>query len=136
MAENSKDVIMFDGVCNMCNGFVQFILKHESKPHFYFSSLQSDISISKLQAMGYAIDLENLKSVLLISNGEVHDKSTAAIEILRKLNRWGRIAVILYVFPKFLRDFVYDWIARNRYKWFGKQEVCWMQDPKWKPRFL
>lgn len=135
MMEN-KGIIMFDGHCNLCNGFVQFVLKYESEPHFFFASLQSEASKKMLESINYNANADDLKSVLLVRNDVVFTKSTAAIEIFRRLNILGKFAVVLYIFPKFVRDYIYDWIAQNRYVWFGKSEECWMPDARWKGRFL
>jgi predicted DCC family thiol-disulfide oxidoreductase YuxK len=136
MVEN--DVIFFDGVCNLCSGFVQYILMHEDKPHFKFASLQSEFASQMFKDANISITNENgdYQSVYLYKNNKLINKSTAVIEISRSLNSWGKIAVILYIFPRFFRDWVYDFVARNRYKWFGKQDICYLPKPEWKNRFL
>jgi predicted DCC family thiol-disulfide oxidoreductase YuxK len=129
-----KPVIFFDGVCNLCNASVQFIIKRDSKESFLFSSLQSDAA----QAILLQNKLENLDfdTIILLEDGIIYDKSTAILKILRKLSGLYKLGYIFIVVPKFIRDFVYKIISKNRYKWFGKRDSCMIPTEELKLRFL
>ncbi|MCA0932007.1 DCC1-like thiol-disulfide oxidoreductase family protein [Lutimonas saemankumensis] len=127
-------VILFDGVCNLCNRSVKFILKNESKPQFIFASLQSDAAKNIL--LHYNIKNINPSSILLLANNKVFDESDAVLEICRNLNRpWNMFTVFKYL-PLSFRDAIYRLVARNRYKWFGKKDSCTMEINEYKNRFL
>jgi predicted DCC family thiol-disulfide oxidoreductase YuxK len=126
-------VVLFDGVCNLCNGAVQFIISHDPEARFHFAPLESDISRRLLdgRTKGTLPD-----SVVLIEDGQVYTRSTAALRIVRRLKfPWPLLSAFLIV-PRPLRDMVYDAIARHRYKWFGKRDVCMMPTPELRSRFL
>jgi len=129
-----KPIILFDGVCNLCNASVQFIIKRDSKKNFMFSSLQSDAG----QAILLQNNLENLDfdTIILLEDGIVYDKSTAILKIIRRLSGFYKFGYIFIVVPKFIRDFVYKIIAKNRYKWFGKLDTCMIPTEELKLRFL
>lgn len=125
-------VILFDGECNLCNGAVQFIIKRDNKGYFKFASLQSEVARQYLPE-----NLSrNLSSIVLVADGKVYTQSTAALKIGRKLSGAWPLLYGLMVVPRFIRDFVYRWIAKNRYKWFGKADSCWVATPDLKSRFL
>ena len=129
-----QPVILFDGVCNLCNGAVQFVIKHDKKNVFRFASLQSETGQGLLAQ--YNLPTNELNSYILIENNKAYNRSTAALRVAKKLNG---IITWLYGFiiiPKIFRDSIYDWIARNRYKWFGKKEECMIPTPEVKARFL
>jgi predicted DCC family thiol-disulfide oxidoreductase YuxK len=131
---DNHSIILFDGVCNLCNSSVLFIIKRDPKARFYFAALQSDFGIAKLRE--YGISSVVPESVLLLEAGELCQKSTAALKIARNLSGlWPAIYVFIIV-PKFLRDFIYDFIARNRYRWFGKKDACMIPTPALKARFV
>ena len=134
MSVNNQAVILFDGVCNLCNGFVQFVIKHDRQGYFKFTALQSVAGQEILRAT----DLANnpLGTVVLVENGKVFVRSTAALKILARLDGWWPIAYAAIILPAFLRDLIYVGIARNRYRWFGKQESCMLPTPELKSRFL
>ncbi|MET4081619.1 putative DCC family thiol-disulfide oxidoreductase YuxK [Pedobacter sp. UYP30] len=132
MAEQA--IIFFDGVCNLCNGWVQFVLARDEKKYFKFATLQSDFAKNELSR--FEVDLDALKSVLLLEDGKLYSKSTAALRITRHLGSGWPILYGFLVVPKFIRNGVYNVVARNRYKWFGKQESCWIPTPELKSRFL
>jgi len=129
-----KPIILFDGVCNLCNTSVQFIIKRDSKKNFMFSSLQSDAG----QAILLQNNLENLDfdTIILLEDGIVYDKSTAILKIIRRLSGFYKFGYIFIMVPKFIRDFVYKIIAKNRYKWFGKRDTCMIPTEELKLRFL
>ena len=130
MAENERPVILFDGVCNLCTGSVQFVIERDARKQFRFASLQSPIA-EKL--LGRRDDLE---SMVLVQDGKTYRKSTAALLIAKRLDGlWPALSVFLVV-PRFLRDAVYDWIGRRRYRMFGKRDVCWTPRPELAERFL
>ena len=133
MAEKHA-IIFFDGVCNLCNGFVQFVIERDPEGYFQFSSLQSEAAKPYLQRCN--ISGEQLSSVVLIENETCYTQSTAALRILKKLGSGWTFFYAAIIFSKFLRDAVYGFIARNRYRWFGKQEACWLPTPELKSRFL
>jgi predicted DCC family thiol-disulfide oxidoreductase YuxK len=126
-------VILFDGVCNLCNGFVQFVIKRDNVAYFSFAALQSDYAQQKLDA-----DLvdKNLSSVILMENGIVYTQSTAALRILKQMSGLYPLLYAFIIVPSFIRDAVYKWVARNRYKWFGKTEYCMVPTPELKARFI
>jgi len=130
----AKEVILFDGVCNFCNSSVNFIMDRDPQQRFQFASLQSEAAHKLLGEHGE--DPEQLDSVILIKQGQVFHKSTAALHIAKKLSGLWPVFFIFIIVPKFVRDFFYDLIAENRYKWFGKRETCRMPDPGQKDRFL
>lgn len=130
----NKSIILFDGVCNLCNSTVQFVLKHDKKERFLFASLQSDAAQEIL--LHFKQDISTLSSLKLIKNGKIYDKSTAALLIVKELNDLWSVLAIFLIIPKFLRDPLYNLIAKNRYKWFGKKEQCMVPHPSLKKRFL
>jgi predicted DCC family thiol-disulfide oxidoreductase YuxK len=126
-------IILFDGVCNLCNTSVQFILKRDSDGYFKFASLQSETGQSLLKKHHLNNDLN---SVVLIENDTVYLKSSAALRVCSKLGGLWPILSIFRILPPFFRDLLYDIAAKNRYKWFGKKESCMLPSPEWKHRFL
>jgi predicted DCC family thiol-disulfide oxidoreductase YuxK len=127
-------IILFDGVCNLCNASVQFIIERDPTAVFRFAALQSDFGQSVLAKN--AVNMEGGDSVILVENGRVYDRSTAALRIARRLSGGIKLLYVFIVVPKFIRDFVYKIIAKNRYRWFGKQDACWMPTKELKARFL
>lgn len=127
-------IIFFDGVCNLCNGFVQFVITHDKKGYFKFAALQAEESKPYLKDC--RISTEELGTVVLWENGKCFTRSTAALRIFKKLSGIWPFLYGAVIFPSFLRDFIYNLIAANRYKWFGKQESCMLPTPELKQRFL
>lgn len=127
-------VIFFDGICNLCNGAVQFIIERDEKNIFKFAPLQSDFAAQELITFNF--NPNQLGSILLLENGKIYTKSTAALRISKKLNGLWPMMYAFIVVPRFIRDAVYDFIAKNRYKWFGKQESCWVPTAELKSKFL
>ncbi len=125
---------MFDGICNLCNNAVQFVLKHDKKKLFRFASLQSDFGKSILTK--YALPTDNFNSFLLIRNGKAYTKSTAALSVAQMLSGPVKILYGFIIVPAFIRNAVYRIIADNRYKWFGKKESCMLPSPDIAARFL
>lgn len=130
-----KNLVLFDGVCNLCNSSVQLIIKRDKKDIFRFASLQSDLGIS-LTNNTEPLTESSLKSIVLIeSDGKRYTKSTAALRIARHLSGYSWLPVFM-ILPKFIRDFFYDLIARNRYRWFGRKDECMMPTPELQSKFL
>jgi predicted DCC family thiol-disulfide oxidoreductase YuxK len=132
MAEHS--IILFDGVCNLCNTAVQFIIKRDHTNHFRFASLQSEQG-KKILAENNILT-NDMNSFILVENGKIYDKSTAALKIARKLKGFWRLLYGFIVVPKFIRDVIYRIISKNRYEWFGRQDECMMPTPELQARFL
>ena len=124
-------VVLFDGICNFCDASVQFIMKRDGGA-FQFASLQSDIGQELVARFG----LQGMDSIVLIEDEKAYTKSTAALRIAKKLGRLWPACYIAVIIPKPLRDKVYDWIAKNRYRWFGKKDVCMLPSEKDRARFL
>ncbi|MBK0404788.1 thiol-disulfide oxidoreductase DCC family protein [Adhaeribacter sp. BT258] len=127
-------IIFFDGVCNLCNGFVQFVIERDPEGYFQFASLQSEAAQPYLKK--FQLDENALSSVVLVENGKCYTQSSAALRILKKLSGGWPLLFAGILIPRFLRDGLYNFIARNRYRWFGKQESCWLPTPALKQRFL
>lgn len=133
---DNKKIILFDGVCNLCNQSVQFVIQRDKKDRFRFASLQSETGQRLLAERG--IDRETTDSIVLIEPGVAYYlKSQAAIEIASDLGSgWPILRIFEYILPLSLRDRIYDFVARNRYKWYGKKEQCMIPDPGLKAKFL
>jgi len=136
-------VVFYDGVCHLCSNAVQFIIKNDPKGHFRFAALQSETGAAALREFGIPDDLSTI--ALVERDGEqgaestsskVSFRSTAALRIARRLRFPWPLFYVFIVIPPFLRDPVYNFIARNRYKWFGKDDSCMMPDPKLADRFI
>ncbi len=134
MHEQDHPVILFDGVCNLCNASVQYVIKHDKKKLFRFASLQSSFGEKILKQNNLPSEVFN--SFILFENNIIYTRSTAALLVAKKLSGLIKILYGFIVIPKFVRDAVYNFIARNRYKWFGKQEACWLPTPELKNLFL
>lgn len=131
----NKKIILFDGVCNLCNGAVTFIIKHDKTDTFRFASLQSEIGKKLVAERG--MDPEELDSIILIDPGVAYyQKSTAALEISRELSGGYSLLKNFLFIPEGLRDGIYNFVASNRYKWYGKKESCMIPTPELKSKFL
>ncbi|WML39797.1 thiol-disulfide oxidoreductase DCC family protein [Neobacillus sp. OS1-2] len=126
-------IILFDGVCNLCDRSVQFIIKRDPQGKFKFAALQSEIGQELLKKHGFK---STISSFVLIEKEKVYVKSGAAIRVSKQLYGIWKMSTIFLVIPPFIRDKLYDVIAKNRYKWFGKKDSCLLPSPKWKNRFL
>ncbi len=134
MQTEPKHIIFFDGVCNLCNNAVQFIIRRDSKNIFRFASLQSDFAREFL-GENYP-DNPEFDTIIYFKDGRLLERSTAVLHICKKLKfPWPLLAAFLIV-PRFIRDFFYRIISRNRYKWFGKKDQCMIPSPELKNRFL
>ncbi len=131
---NSQPIILFDGICNLCDGAVQFVIKHDPENQFLFASLQSEPGQRLLKQ--FKLPVENFNSFILIQDEKVYSKSTGALKVARQIKGVWSWLYIFIIIPAFIRDAVYTWIAQNRYKWFGKKEACMIPTPELKARFL
>jgi predicted DCC family thiol-disulfide oxidoreductase YuxK len=133
-------VVLFDGVCNLCNSSVLFIIKRDRRGRFRFAALQSDAGASLLASSapagpaGPALPLPD--SIVLVEDGCVLTQSTAALRIARRLRFPWPLLYALAIVPRPIRDLIYAWIARNRYRWFGRRDRCMVPTPELRARFL
>jgi len=132
--DNGKGIVLFDGVCHLCDGAVRFILKRERAAELKFAPLQSDSGKSLLQQYGYPPGY--LDGLILIEGNRAHDRSSACLRIAGKLNFPWRLLFPLLIIPKPLSDFIYGIIASARYRWFGKKESCSLPQGEDQARFL
>ena len=127
-------VVLFDGICNLCNGSVRFVIERDPHKHFQFAPLQSDSATTLIG--GTANPLAMPDSIVLVDDGRLYVRSTAALRIARRLRfPWPLLWVFMAV-PRPLRDWVYDVIARHRYGWFGKRDTCMVPTKEIRDRFL
>jgi len=134
LPENKK-IILFDGVCNLCNNAINFVIEHDKKDVFRFASLQSDLGRKMVSERN--IDPEVLDSIILIEPGVAYyEKSTAALKIAKELSGGYSLLSYFSFLPDFIRDGVYKIVAANRYSWFGKKESCMIPTPELKAKFL
>lgn len=133
--DTDHPLVLFDGICNLCESTVQFIVRYDSKALFRFAPLQSTAAQDMLARFEY--QGEALDSVLLVSDGEVYCKSRAALRIARQLDgAWPLFYYLFFWIPPSIADLVYNFIGNHRYKWFGKKDVCWIPDDKLRQRFI
>lgn len=130
----NSPIVFFDGVCNLCNGAVQYILRHEVRNELMFCSLQSPAASEIFASRGLL--KPEVDSIILLDRRHVYVKSEAALRVAKYLNSPHSWWYLFRVFPLWLRDGVYTFIARNRYKWFGKQAACLVPTPELKARFI
>ncbi|MFO7674430.1 MAG: thiol-disulfide oxidoreductase DCC family protein [Lutibacter sp.] len=130
----NKSIIFFDGICNLCNATVNFVIKHDKKAQFLFASFQSDAAKEIL----LHFNLKNLdvNTVILVEGQKVYNKSTAVLKIAKQLDGGTKAFYAFFIIPKIFRDRVYDFIAKNRYRWFGKRDSCLIPSIELKNRFL
>jgi len=151
-------VVLFDGVCNLCNGSVQFIIKRDPEGKFRFASLQSSAGQELVRKAGLPAfgpgssglpaspapgssdpdpGSPGLNSFVLLENGKAYTRSAAALRVLKHLGGgWKLVYALGIIVPPFIRNGIYNWTARNRYRWFGRQDACWIPTPGLKERFL
>ena len=130
-----KQLILFDGVCNLCNSSINYVIKHDRDNVFMFAPLQSNVGKEIMQE--YNLDTSKTDSILLYSEEkELKIKSSAAIAVASKLGFPRNLLVVFYIIPPFIRNWVYDYVARNRYKWYGKKDACMIPTPELRSKFL
>jgi predicted DCC family thiol-disulfide oxidoreductase YuxK len=128
-----EQIVLFDGECHFCDWGVQFIIKRDPKELFHFASLQSAVGQELLERYRVPLDID---SIVLIEQGTVYVKSNAVLRICRHLRGAWKLLYIFKLIPISIRNSVYDWIAKNRYKWFGKKEMCMVLPPNVRKRLL
>jgi predicted DCC family thiol-disulfide oxidoreductase YuxK len=131
---NDNPTILFDGVCNFCNSAVNFTLKRNTKADIRFAPMQSEAGQKLLQQ--YNLPVGDMQSFIFIEDGVVYKQSTAALKVCRHLRGLWPLCYGFIIVPKFIRDGIYNWIAKNRYKWFGMQQACMIPTPEVRERFL
>ncbi len=131
---DAKPVIYFDGICNLCTGSVQFLLKHDHRNRFRFASLQGEAGQKMLRENHLPMD--QYKTFIVEDGGKIYTRSTAALRVLKLLGGGWSLLYAFMIIPVFIRDAIYHHVSKNRYRWFGKKQTCWLPDTKWNDRFL
>jgi predicted DCC family thiol-disulfide oxidoreductase YuxK len=129
-----KPIILFDGVCNLCTGSVLFTIKRDRSSKFLFASLQS--SFGQSQMVKYGLPIREFNTFFLLKGEKVYRKSDAALEVVRELSGLWPVLYVFKVVPTFIRNAVYDFVSKNRYKWFGKKDSCMIPTPALQARFI
>ena len=127
----ANPIIAFDGVCNLCNGFIQWLIKRDNKKQFRYTTLQSNVGEILIEN----IDVDG-DSVILVHKEKIYVLSDVGLKCMQILGGGWTVLYGLIIFPKSFRDFVYKWISKNRYKWFGKSDVCMVPDASIKSLFI
>ncbi len=128
----SEDIVFFDGVCNLCNSTVQWIIRHDKEKRFKFASLQSDFADRFIQNP----EIKATDSIVLYHNNRFYVKSRAVLKLMGLMRFPINMAKIFLIVPTFISNMVYDFVAKNRYKWFGKRDTCMLPEAGVKDRFL
>ena len=131
--ESKHKVILFDGVCNLCNSFVNFVIRNDKKEVFKFAPIQSNFGEIALKK--HRINSKDTDSIILIDEDNYYIKSTAALYIAKELSGAYPLLFCFMIVPKFIRNWIYDLVAKNRYKWFGKKVSCMIPTPELKNKF-
>ncbi len=132
--KNDKAIILFDGVCNLCTASVNFIIKHDTHNHFLFAPLQSNKG--KELAEKYHLPKGDMDSFVLIENNKAYTKSSAALQLVKHLDRLYPLLYAFIIIPPFIRNAMYDYVSRNRYKWFGRRDTCMIPGEETKKKFI
>lgn len=129
-------IVLFDGVCNLCSSSVQFIIERDPQQYFRFAALQSDVGQQLLTQAG--LSATKLNTIVLVEQQQAYTHSTAALRIAQQLSggAWRYLGRLGMYLPQPLRDLLYNWVARNRYRWFGKQQSCWLPSKALSARFI
>jgi predicted DCC family thiol-disulfide oxidoreductase YuxK len=131
---SGRPVLLFDGVCNLCNASVLFVIRRDRRNYFRFASLQSEAGQALLE--GFHLPANEFETFVLVEDGRCFVRSTAALRVVRRLNGLWPLLYTFILIPRPIRDFFYDLIARRRYRWFGKREACMVPKPELQSRFL
>ncbi len=134
MTGDDRPIILFDGMCILCSANAQFVLRHDRRGHFRLASMQSDAGQALYRRFG--IDPANPETLIVVTGETALRDSDAVLAIYRRLGWPWRIAGASGIVPRRVRDPLYHWIARNRYRLFGRRETCWLPDPAWAERML
>jgi predicted DCC family thiol-disulfide oxidoreductase YuxK len=129
-----EHLVLFDGVCNLCNSSVDFIMRNDRKNKIVFASLQSPQSVETLKEFNFYD--ENLSTIVYLRHERIHIESSAVIMIAKDLGLPWSLSYILIIVPPVIRNFFYKWVSRNRYKWFGKKDTCRLPTPEEKAKFI
>ena len=132
--KTDKKIILFDGVCNLCNSSVTFVIQRDKKDLFRFAALQDPAGQELIKK--HQIDTSKTDSIILIDGDRAYVKSTAALKVARHLGGGYPLLYGFMIIPYFIRNLLYDYVARNRYKWYGKKESCMIPTPELKSKFL
>ena len=132
--DEAREIVVFDGVCNLCTGSVRFILEHEADDGLLFTSLQSTAGQRLLREAGF--DPADARTIVVLSGGRAHARSNAVFEIARHLRWPWRLACVARIIPGPVRDWLYDRVAARRYDWFGRRDTCMVPEPGTARRFL
>ncbi len=131
---DSHPILLFDGVCNLCCSSVQWVIRRDPSAVFRFASLQSETGQSLLKK--FKLPANELNTVVLVDGDRVLTRSDVPLFIFKKLGGWRRLLLAFYLLPRPIRNGIYNWIAQNRYRWFGKKEACWLPSSELMKRFL
>ncbi|HIB47827.1 MAG TPA: thiol-disulfide oxidoreductase DCC family protein [Flavobacteriaceae bacterium] len=132
--QKQHKIILFDGVCNLCNSSVTFVIKRDTNDVFRFAALQEAPGQALIKKHG--IDPAETDSIILVSGDKAYTKSTAALKIARQLGGGYPLLYAFMIVPKFIRNWMYDYVAKNRYRWYGKKESCMIPTPELRSKFL
>jgi len=132
--EGDHKIIVFDGVCNLCNNSVNYVIKRDNKDRFRFAAFQEEAGQRLI--LKYNIDISKTDSIVLIDSDKVYVRSTAVLRIAKYLGGGYPLFYVFMIIPKFVRNWVYDYVARNRYKWYGKKDSCMIPTPELRSKFL
>lgn len=130
----SHPIVLFDGVCNLCNRSIQFIIERDQDKTFRFASLQSPVGQTLLKQFNLPTD--QFDSFILVDKNQYYTQSSAALQVIKRFSGLWKLGYIGIVIPKRIRDWMYQFVAKNRYRWFGKRDQCWLPTPELKERFL
>ncbi len=130
----AHSIVLFDGVCNLCNRSVQFIIKRDTRDRFRFAALQGKTGQALLTR--HQLPADSFNSFILVEEDRIYTRSTGALQMLKRLGAPWSLCYAFILVPRFIRDWVYNRIARNRYRWFGKKESCMIPTPELKNKFL
>ena len=134
MTEIPNNLVLFDGVCNLCNASVQFVIRHDPQVKFRFAAIQSDLGREIFK--GHGLDAADLQTFVLLVEGRMFVRSDAAIEVVSRFGGLWKLFAIFRLVPRAVRDSIYSWVAPNRYRWFGRKEACMVPTPEIQERFL
>ncbi len=132
--KNGQSLVLFDGICHFCNNTVNFIINRDPEKKFVFAPLQSDLARNALD--NFSENSIRIDTIILIQHNKIYRRSRAALEIVKQLNGLWPLCYICIAVPGFIRDLIYDLIAKNRYKWFGRLDACCLPTPEMRERFL
>ena len=125
-------IVFFDGVCNLCQGSVRYLIKHDKKGVLKFASLQGNYAKDFVNET----EIQSMQSIMFFDGKMLYKKSTAVLKLSRLLGGWHQLLLLGYILPRFVRDWLYNIVAKNRYRWFGKKDQCMLPSKGFENRFL